>query len=130
MLRIKIMADLLLDRTPWVKEIRAGRRQARAKMDAQRKMMARYDDSINLPRNPMHTKPLPPKFCCVCKAPACSLLPTENTFMAYVMNPLMSMCIRDKELIEQELAIYHSRYGFKWFCRTHKLGYQEDRFKA
>jgi len=116
---------------PWIREIRAYRKIVRQKIDSQRKYMARFDyDSTSLPKNPMYTKPIPPKICCVCKEPGVSFIPTTRTLMAYVMNPMLNLWSRDKEVIEFEFAQHYARFDYKWFCRTHKLGFHEERFKV
>ncbi len=116
MLRIKVAVGLLLDRTPWVKEIRARRKTGRDLFEAQRKVTERL--------TPMDPLPKPqPKICCQCKEPGAKFLPTEDIMLSHVLNPMFNLWSRDKLVIESEFAKHYERFKYKWFCRTHALGF-------
>lgn len=127
MLRIKTTMGLLLDRTPWIGELRALRKKERKvgldMMEAQRKAIEHLA--------PKEKAPEPgPKICYVCKGRAVAFIPTEDLMIAALMHPMFSIWSRDRKVIANEFNKHYARFKYKWFCRTHKLGFQEKRFKV
>lgn len=120
MLEIKIAVGLLLDRTPWLGELRALRKKERKvwqdMADAQRRAVERLA--------PMDPLPKPqPKICCVCKEPGAKFIPTEDIMLSHVLHPMFNLWMKDKAIVESEFAKHYARFKYKWFCRTHGLGF-------